>query len=274
MRHLVQIIVIAGFAASCGISSFKVTEELEQEGAEVGGGRDLPASSGEAQAGQDASSDDFSSIDSVKQEYVVGNALFAGCKDPAKVQTLQQNLNFQKRENCSFGEGDNLERKNNFVTARESQTIKANLPENSVVCDIQLASSQADLHYDDFLFITLNDDILVASEVGFADLFEPVNGLKPWDWTKIVDKPFSLAEGATKGMPYCLNDVACAIPGHDQTGAFSYSVNIEQVPALAAKVINEGKMDFTVIATGDDNDADCDHSSFNLNLEVKYAPIP
>ena len=277
MIRLMGIAITTTFLVSCGISSFKSTKEIETEegGADAAkGGEDLPASSDDLVVDEGDNAVDLEAIAGVKQEYVVGTALFEGCKDPTKIQTLQQNLNFKERQDCSFGMGDNLPIKNNFVTARESQTIKADLPPDSVVCDIRMESEQADLHYDDFLFITLNNDILVASEVGFGDLFAPVNGLKPWDWEKIKGKPFSLAQGDTKGVPYCLNDPECKVPGHDMVGAFKYSVDIEGVPALAAKVINQQSMDFTVIATGDDNAGDCDHSTFNLNLTVEYVPIP
>ncbi len=269
MKKLLAMSLVVALNSSCGISSFKSLNE-EPSGAEPG--QDLPATPGNDDVtGQKPPE---SVLGDIEKDYVVGDALFAGCKDPAKVQKIQQNLNFEKREDCRFGQGDNLPIKDEFVTARESQTIAATLPQDSVVCDINLESVQADLHYDDFLFITLNNDILVASETGFANLFTPVNGLKPWDWLKLRGQSFALTKGAQQGVAYCLNDGNCTMPGHDEIGAFKYNVNLEEIPAMAAKILNEKKMDFTVIATGDNDPADCDHSSFNLNLTVDFAPLP
>lgn len=267
MKRLFALSIVLQLGVGCGISSFKSLND-DPEGADVGDEDDLPASGnleGEVPS---------ANLENIEKDFVVSNTLFAGCSDPNLVQKIEQNLNFEERKDCSFGMNDNLPIKDRSVTARESQTIETSLPPDSVVCDINLKSAQANLHYDDFLFITLNNDILVASEVGFADLFAPVDGLKPWDWLKLRGQSFDLVQGDKEGITYCLNDEACVMPGHDATGAFSYSVDLEGIPALATKILALGTMSFTAIATGDNDPADCDHSSFNLDLTVEYAPLP
>jgi hypothetical protein len=187
-----------------------------------------------------------------------------------EVQT--QRLNFNQRQECRFGAGDNLPRLGGFMQAKEEQTIALTLPEKTVLCGMELASPAQDLHYDDYLFLTLNQNVLVASEVGWADLLT-VEGqtVKPWNWEALKGQDHAPVEGdALYGTPYCLGDEGCQVPMHDATGGFAYGLDFAAADqSFYDKLSTAQELAFTVIATGDDDDGDCDHSTFQLDLTLK-----
>jgi hypothetical protein len=187
-----------------------------------------------------------------------------------EVQT--QRLNFNQRQECRFGQGGNLGRLSGFMQAREKQAITLTLPENTVLCGFDLASPAQDLHYDDYLFLNLNQRVLVASETGWADLLT-VEGqrFKNWDWSKLKGQDHAPVEtDALYGTPYCHGDEDCQVPMHDATGGFQYQLDFAAVDKALYEEISESReMNFSVVATGDNNDGDCDHSTFQLDLALK-----
>ena len=182
-------------------------------------------------------------------------------------------LNFVERKNCSFGEGNNLKAKDGYMRAMEYQSIKVDLPDVEEICGLSLASSKQDLHYDDYLFITLNQKVLVSSEEKWTSLLDDVNGFKQFDFLKLRDQEHKFVEeDPNYGTPYCYGDANCMVPDHDETGAFTLNVDEKSIAAISDMGKEAQALEFTAIATGDDDDEDCDFSSFALNLKLKYIP--
>jgi hypothetical protein len=74
-------------------------------------------------------------------------------------QTITSMLQFAPQENCSFGENGNLERRDRYKQAIELQTRTVPLPENALICGMDIRSPADDqFQYDDNLIITWTFD--------------------------------------------------------------------------------------------------------------------
>ncbi|NRA65692.1 MAG: hypothetical protein HRU19_14480 [Pseudobacteriovorax sp.] len=177
-------------------------------------------------------------------------------------------LNFPARNGCGFGEGDNLEARDAYLQARTVESVTVDLPDNAVVCDVNINSQSSELQYDDFLFFTLNDTILVGSNDVLLQDFPYENQLYSWNWDEVKGLPIAQFDTAA----YCLPDSNCIIPGHDSKGAFSLSFQSanENFAQIAVELFEKKQATFKLISTGDNDEGDCEHTDFNLDLNVEY----
>ncbi|SMF81238.1 hypothetical protein [Pseudobacteriovorax antillogorgiicola] len=203
-------------------------------------------------------------------------ALLDVCDDPNQIKTFRQALPFPQTANCNFGQGLNMPTAAGVMTAHEKQTVSIELPQRSVVCSVDLKSASADLLYDDYFFVNLNQTILVASELGWAQFFDKAGDLISWNWDKVKGQAHAQVEQDPNlyGVQYCLADEACQVPGHDEQGSFALNLDMKKVPVLAERLAEEKVLSFDVIATGDDDPDDCDHSDLTLNVSIEYVAIP
>ena len=159
-----------------------------------------------------------------------------GCEGAA-IETFE--LAYPPRQDCPFGEGDNLERRNEHNQARVEEYRSIRLPPGAQVCDLSLVSREQGVFFDDHLTMTLNDVVLVGGGSGYElDDFTVVDGLPMYSWMEIAGTPFS-----ERYAPYdCLggNDSVCQVPRTEETGPF----NVEIAPAAMAKL--------TEVLEGDD----------------------
>ena len=126
-------------------------------------------------------------------------------------------LKFIQRKDCSFGVDPNLSEEPGKFRAIESQSIAVVLPAIKELCSLSLKSMQAALHYDDYLFLTLNSRVIVSSEVKWLDLLDESNGFKTFDFLKLRDQKYDFVEkDPSYGTPFCYGDVDCQVPKHDE----------------------------------------------------------
>lgn len=194
-------------------------------------------------------------------------------EDVCKTQTLQtltQPINFPERRDCSFGQGDNLPIRNGFVQAYFTEKAEVSLPENAVLCGIDIKSESAELRYDDYLFFSLNDLILASSNTELSAHFDKADTVYQWNWEKLKGQSFPNLD-----QPYCLGSGTCVIPPTDSVGPFDLSFNAEDksFQAVAGQALKEKSVTFSLTTTGDNDDGDCSHTDFNLSVNLSYAVI-
>lgn len=192
---------------------------------------------------------------------------------PALCATLEQQikldkLDFAARKSCDFGENGNLEKKDRYVQARSVESQVIDLPENALICDMSIQSRSSKLHYDDFIFFTLNEQVLIASNEKLLNSLPQIQEQYYWNWDQIRGSKIRDFEAES----YCISDAQCTIPPHDEVGRFDLELSTESMifSQIAAKAFDKGAAEFKLITTGDDNNKDCMHSDFELDLQLKY----
>ncbi|MFW7378672.1 MAG: hypothetical protein ACOH5I_07695 [Oligoflexus sp.] len=195
---------------------------------------------------------------------------------PEKVETVTHRVFFPERNECSFGVGDNLTQLAGHMQAMARENVVIPVEENIILCDLALESTAQDLHYDDYMFFTLNETVLIASEIGWADFFpNGSNNLKAWDWNLVKGQPHVGVETSDRyGVQYCLGDEACLVPKHDEPGPFRYQTNVATVQQGLFQSLEKAKeWTFSLITTGDDDAGDCYHTNYDLTLTIKYMSL-
>lgn len=265
---------------SCGISSFRTADDeldasrSDKEDLLVGEADAIAEEAGTIK--EEIATVINQSIVSVVEEKADSSMELKLCSD-GQVKEKTERLLFPKRKHCSFGAGDNLKPRSGYMQAREIDSILVELEEKTIICDMALISRSKELHYDDYMFFTLNDTILIASETGWADYFPTgENGLKTWNWNLLKGQAHAGVEASDQyGLQYCLGDANCLVPKHDEKGAFRYQISfVEGQEALFMEINKTRSLNFNLIATGDNNKGDCFHSDFDLDLNIKYAIAP
>jgi hypothetical protein len=202
------------------------------------------------------------------------------CSETPAHQKLvfEQILHFPERQECSFGENGNGPIQNGEQRAREAQLQKVSLPDNGIICDLTRFRSikkplpdqddfdtDAEIHYDDFLFLTLNDFVLMGSNSVIVDKFDKKGDMPIWDWTKVYGSSF---EG--ENSSFCLGDGSCQIPGHDKKGPINLELDAVATHQLSAELTNLTEAHFSVIATGDNDPGDCFHTDITIDMSLNY----
>lgn len=198
----------------------------------------------------------------------------ASCDKKDQVVNREFVLNFTERKQCPYELNDNLAAKSGVMTARNMQELNIELVPNAEICSFELLSSASDLHYDDYLFLTVNNIVLIASEQGWANLLPEQNKIKSWDWLTLKGKKHAdIEQSAAYGKPYCYGDPACSLPKHDAVGNLRYTLSGKEFKSFALETKMKNYAKFSVIATGDDDLDDCDHSTFKLTLRLNYVNL-
>ena len=219
------------------------------------------------------------------------------CKDPKEeiidiceryeLLSLEQELFYPERMDCSFKpkrhhrhhyhsdtlddltEG-NLHRKDRYLQAREWQTRQVELPENAVICGMEIVSKQDQIQYDDFLIFTIDDRILMLSNNELLRKMPKKDGVYHWDFDAIKGRKYGF-----DGDRYCLgNDSSCIFPGHDKQGSVNFSVGTSAIAAVSASLQGQTTYNFSAIATGDNDDEDCWHTDLELDVKIRYVLKP
>lgn len=177
-------------------------------------------------------------------------------------------LNYPERQDCSWGQGGNLERLNEFMQARESQSRSVSLPKDAVLCSFNIQSKTNQIHYDDFLYFTMDEYVLVGSNGHFVEMLEKSNDLHVWNWDSIKGKPW------TQTQAYCVEgSTSCVVPPHDVPGALQVTMPELVTSKLAIKLLEQEQIDFSLIATGDNDNGDCFHTEVNLEVDMEYVVV-
>jgi hypothetical protein len=192
--------------------------------------------------------------------------LKATCGSGVK-KTLKQSIHFPEVQKCSWGTNGNLGRRDTYVQAIEGQRATIELPINAQLCELGIGSVATTIQYDDFMLLTLNNQVLLTSNKELlVGMQEDQAAAYAWDFTKIRGKQIDF-----DAAPYCLGDASlCKIPVTDVKGAFQFSIDPSSLGKLAANSVDKKKLDFALYATGDNDDRDCWHTAFTLDFTLNY----
>jgi len=170
---------------------------------------------------------------------------------------------------CPWNDRDNLGTQNSTMTARLEMSFPIQIPENHHICSMSADAGTQQIRYDDHLFLSINQYVIMGSIDYIKHLPIDVNGFPMYQWTALKGRE-SVSSKADRG--YCANGVTCSLPQSEEVGSFSFSINPERSRALFSK-LKSSDLQFRITLTGDDNpDSDC--RLFNdLDLNIKYSYV-
>ncbi len=183
-------------------------------------------------------------------------------------KTLIQRVHFPEIKNCRFGYGGNLNRRDRYLQARESQSKTLQLPQGAQLCGIELHSEEGRFQYDDFMILTLNDIVLFSSNSKILNgLAGTAQGALSWDFTKVRGSAVDFDSPA-----YCLGGAtsACKIPVTDTPGQFEVGIESEILSTVADKIVDQSSFAISLTTTGDNDDEDCWHTAIDLDFTLHY----
>lgn len=175
-----------------------------------------------------------------------------------------------RNEGCFWGQEGNLDPFDGIVHARSEEIVSLNLNEAETLCSIRLESPAQEIIFDDELFLTFNDAILLSS-YNYNAHFSLRDGLYIYSWEAMIGGfnpgPYSSSES------YCVGDgnsVAsiCEIPVTDTIGRFFIDVVNEEAEKLSLLSKQQKRADIGLIVTGDDDEKDCSHSEIRVSIEL------
>lgn len=202
----------------------------------------------------------------------VGNEVPAACFTRT-MQVKQDTLLFPEipqGTTCSFGSNGNLSRKDGFFRAYLRQTQVVSLPEGAILCGITLDHQPAAMRYDDEMFFSVNNKLLLATK-DYSEIFPKTDFFLSFSWDNLVNKTYdSLDErkvfcaGAEEGIS------SCVVPATETQGNIEMKFS-EQMNAQLSQALRADKdLTFEWITTGDNDNSDCRHTEIDLGLELRY----
>ena len=205
--------------------------------------------------------------------------------------TLCNTLEFLKKEltievsykanvdaNCPFFTGDNLAPVPAFSSARIDITKELELPLNSFPCEVRLKVLEKTYYgIEDGLIFRLNDIILLSnSEFLIQNTVEMPGSLSGLPLRRHEWETVKGLEYVTAGGPsYCLSETTpeCVTPAPASQALFDYESDEAVSQDLAYDMATTGKSELTATLIGDDDPGDCQHSGFNVTVEVTYLDL-
>ena len=189
----------------------------------------------------------------------------------ASLLTSTTNLDFPPTQNCPFGEGDNLSKRQAYYQARVEVARTFNTPADSIICSFQLISKTEDIQYDDVVVITLNDYILATSNKSIYPNSVPPRNISKWSFDNVrgTPMPFETPQSCI-GEP----ESVCKMPGHDRRGGFELSFEGNVLAPLSAQLMGKEEKKLSVITLGDNDEGDCEHTGIEFDVVYTYIKRP
>jgi hypothetical protein len=207
-------------------------------------------------------------------------------KAEGRLVTTHLTRNIPARMGCNWGQNGNLSRASVREEDHEWGTIRARAEESvaieapaaadgskAVICNVQISTNRSEnFFYDDTMIWTLNGFIL-ASTVNYNQHFASNHGYAIYDWEKFktVDGKM-LPSDSTPDKQYCAGKEqgisSCVLPPTETAGAIELHIGDRVIQTMVG-LTNEKSLNLSVITTGDDDDDDCGHDAFDLNLDVE-----
>jgi hypothetical protein len=197
----------------------------------------------------------------------------SGCENPALVKsdvvkvTIPKNIpDVDGGLRCPFGKNDNNNEAGGLYSARIERKFDINIPAGRVVCSMKAGSQQQTIEYDDHLFLTLNNHVLISSRgIPTSSFQKATNGFYLYDWSKIRGTKNS-------SSLLCADGTTCQIPKTQTTGAFAFEMSEAANKAIFSSLANQ-PLFFTMVLTGDDNPPiDC-AQHMDIIMDVSYTYI-
>lgn len=184
-------------------------------------------------------------------------------------KSVIQQVHFPEMKNCRFGSNGNLNRRDRYLQARESQSAELRLPQGAQLCGLELRSEENRIQYDDFIILSLNDFVLLSSNQKMLNKLSGIEqGAYIWDFNKVRGTAVDFNSPA-----YCLGGSTgnCSVPVTDTPGRFGVDIGSEALVGVADKIVDQTNLTLSLTATGDNDDEDCWHTAIDLEFTLFYA---
>lgn len=218
--------------------------------------------------------------------------VIANCKTALQdgtLKNLQRQIVFEdsrvetgRAEICEFETDDNLAQKQDFLTARYTQSVELDLPEGSIICGAEIQSGTQSFEFDDMFYLTFNDFVLASSlnrSIQQLDM-SPVTiensgkmvGLYHYDWLKVRNANFTGVN--SQSDDYCLGEAeghaSCSWPLSQQQGQISLQFDPELLINIGLRAGDEPQR-FGFVVTGDNDPLkDCYHEKLTFDTKIYY----
>lgn len=151
------------------------------------------------------------------------------------------------------------------MSARIERRFDINVPAGRRVCSLSAQSAQQLVMYDDHVFLTVNNNVILSSTSHVTTLPLASNGFHQYDWEQLRGK-------TTANRVFCAAGVTCQLPPSERTGTFSFQLTAEANARLFNSVLGQGLF-FGLVVTGDDNPgSDCQFDR-DVDLTVSYTYV-
>lgn len=271
MKNLIPEVLALGLLATLTSSCGETVNYDTQE--KVASALATPAESGSDNAvGSNPGDSDGSSGSGSAAGGVDANGVPLACSNRT-VQIKQEVLTFPEIKagtTCDFGNGDNLSKKNNYFRAYLRQTQVVDLPVGAVLCGITLDHQPAAMRYDDEMFFSVNNKLLLSTK-DYTDIFPKTDFFVAFNWENLKNKLYDSLDsrkvfcaGAAEGIS------SCKVPPTETAGNIEMTFSDEMNATLSKALRADQKLTFEWVTTGDDDNSDCRHTEIKLDLGLRY----
>ena len=194
------------------------------------------------------------------------------CRDPNSVKTAEIpiELNAMTRT-CQWNSQDNLDRRNSYLQARESQYANIELPEGAEICDLSFEFPEQDFQHDDVFFLGL-DNVILASNGRFA-LSQNESGDLYFDWNEVRGEKFPNNYNNRSDQDYCLGaDTGkgyCSWPLTEKKGKINLKFDSDIIQKIS-QANKTRKHQFSMAIGGDNDSSDCKHTGLSFAIKASY----
>lgn len=136
---------------------------------------------------------------------------------------------------CPFGQNDNnsATNGNGKFTARIERKFPIDIPADRQVCGMKASGQEQNLEYDDHLFLTLNENLLISTGgIPNGGPTKGNNGFLLYEWEKFRGK-------GLPGSRFCAEGVTCKAPETQQLGKFSFELSDEANKRLFSSLVGK-----------------------------------
>ena len=164
---------------------------------------------------------------------------------------------------CTWSVGDNLPATHGSIQARYEDYVDLTMPKNVTICSMALKLESSDYYFDDAMHITLNNNLLFASD--FYKNFPVNNGAPQFDWLKLRGYRDS------DGVSFCYGvdqASACVVPPSQILGPLKLSYSAAAISHFV-DLNSKTPAKLGVIISGDGDVTDCTHSEVNITIEAE-----
>jgi hypothetical protein len=177
---------------------------------------------------------------------------------------------------CTWNEDGNLDPVDGVVRARSEETVSLALQDQETLCGIRIESPEQEVIFDDELFLTFNDAVLLSS-YDYNAHFSLEDGFFFYNWESLIGG-YNPGQYPLLGS-YCLGGDAsapslCEVPSSESLGRFFLDVGGQEAEKLSFLAKQQKRADLGLIITGDDDQNDCSHSQITIGVELSTVSWP
>lgn len=186
-------------------------------------------------------------------------------------KTFTQTVVFSGGENCRWGLGGNLDPASGRVRARSTESQVLDLDRRALLCGIKINPRIGQFWYDDHFFFAYSGMIMAASQTALVNSLVEVKsstGIRAYDWNRLKNRAFN-----DQSPPFCLgasSGSTCLIPSTEVRGSFEVKLAKPVVQTMSRAKAADAVHELNFITVGDNDDGDCRHKAFEVEVEVQY----